>query len=57
MIKSSRTSIVCNRYNFESEEDNTDQKEKRLTKKLATLIKLTGEIADDLKRSNLGNPS
>lgn len=54
MIKSTKTSIICERYNFEEEEQSSQEKEKMLTKKLATLIKLTGEIADDLKKSNLG---
>lgn len=52
MIKSSKTSIVCSRNNFQKEEEG-DKKENRLTKKLAKLIKVTSSIADDLKNLRL----
>ena len=51
MIKSNRTSIVCNKYNFEKE---VEEREKNLAVKLGCLIKITSDIADELKKSSLG---
>lgn len=47
MIKSSKTSIVCKRYNFQETE--SEDKDMRLVGKLASLIKITSDIANELK--------